>query len=352
MNKRTGWALTAVAAAAFVLAGCEATNMQMGNYGAKTVATGGAAGGSASGENVALERCDAPLGTVSLVENQQAGWYTILRNEYRLPPTANLLRLLVQQSNCFVVVERGAAGMGAMSRERELMQSGEMRAGSNFGRGQMVASDYAMSPEIVFSNDNAGGIGGLLGGLIGGGSGRAIATVGGGLQTREAAALLTLVDNRSGVQVAAAEGSAAKSDLNLFGGLLGGRGGGGLGGYTNTPEGKVIAAAFMDAYNQMIVSLRGYSSQRVPGQGLGGGGRLGVDGAAAPSQTYAPGQGGTGMSVLQAQRRLNELGYNVGTPDGTIGPNTMSGLRNFQRDNGLTPTGRLDAPTRDLLGRF
>jgi uncharacterized protein (DUF3084 family) len=51
----------------------------------------------------------------------------------------------------------------------------------------------------------------------------------------------------------------------------------------------VIAAAFMDAYNQMVRSLRQYKAQTVQGQGLGGGGRLGVDGGAAPSQTSAPG---------------------------------------------------------------
>jgi hypothetical protein len=111
------------------------------------------------------------------------------------------LRLLVQQSNCFIVVERGAAGMNAMTRERALMQSGEMRGGSNFGRGQMVASDYGLSPEIVFSNSDAGGIGGALGGLVGGGRGRALAAIGGSMQTKEASALLTLIDNRSGVQV-------------------------------------------------------------------------------------------------------------------------------------------------------
>lgn len=342
--------LLAAAGAMALLAGCETTNMQMGSPGAKTVATGSAAGSTTHAASGDLERCASPLGTVSLVENEHAGWYTVLRNEYKLPPTANLLRLIVQQSNCFVVVERGAAGMRAMGRERELMDAGEMRAGSNFGKGQMVASDYALSPEIVFSSDNAGGFGGFLGGLIGGGSGRAIASAGGSLQTREAAALLTLVDNRSGVQVAASEGSASKADFNLFGGALGRGAAGGLGGYTNTPQGKVITAAFMDAYNQMVVSLRGYSSQRVQGQGLGGGGRLGVDGGAAPSQTYAPGQGG--FSVADAQRRLNQLGYNVGTPDGSIGPRTASGLRAFQRDNGLNPSGRLDAATRDVLMRY
>ena len=270
------------------LSGCQTMDMQMGSQSAKTMATGSAAGSATAGESSQLERCDSPLGTVSLIENVNAGWYTILTGEYRLPPTANLLRLLVQQSNCFIVVERGAAGMNAMTRERALMQSGEMRGGSNFGRGQMVASDYGLSPEIVFSNSDAGGIGGALGGLVGGGRGRAIAQLGASMQTKEASALLTLIDNRSGVQVAAAEGSASKTDFGAFGALAGRSAGGNLGGYTNTAQGKVIAAAFMDAFNQMVRSLRNYKAQTVRGQGLGGGGRLGVDGGAAPSQTYVP----------------------------------------------------------------
>ena len=160
---RLGCAVAAIAGVA-LLAGCETTQMKMGSEDAKTVATGSAAGSASSGVNTALERCASPLGTVSLVENETAGWYTILRNEYRLPPTANLLRLMIQQSNCFIVVERGAAGMRAMSRERELMQSGQMRGGSNFGGGQMVASDYGLSPEIIFSEDNTGGGMAALGG--------------------------------------------------------------------------------------------------------------------------------------------------------------------------------------------
>ncbi|AVQ80160.1 MULTISPECIES: CsgG/HfaB family protein [unclassified Variovorax] len=280
--------LASALAGLLALSGCQTMDMQMGSQSAKTVATGSAAGGATSGESSQLERCDSPLGTVSLIENQSAGWYTILTGEYKLPPTANLLRLLVQQSNCFIVVERGAAGMNAMTRERALQQSGEMRGGSNFGRGQMVASDYGLSPEIVFSNSDAGGLGGALGGLVGGGRGRAIAQLGASMQTKEASALLTLIDNRSGVQVAASEGSASKTDFGGFGNLSGLSAAGGIGGYTRTPQGKVIAAAFMDAFNQMVRSLRNYKAQTVRGQGLGGGGRLGVDGGAAPSQTYVP----------------------------------------------------------------
>ena len=281
----------AAVAGLLTLAGCQnmpALDMQMGSQSAKTMATGSAAGSATAGESGQLERCESPLGTVSLIENVNAGWYTVLTGEYKLPPTANLLRLLVQQSNCFVVVERGAAGMNAMTRERALQQSGEMRGGSNFGRGQMVASDYGLSPEIVFSNNDAGGLGGTIGGLVGGSRGRAIANLGASLQTKEAAALLTLIDNRSGVQVAASEGSASKTDFAGFGDLSGMRGAGNVGGYTRTPQGKVIAAAFMDAFNQMVRSLRNYKAQTVRGQGLGGGGRLGVDGGMAPSPTSAP----------------------------------------------------------------
>ncbi|MDM0069828.1 peptidoglycan-binding protein [Variovorax sp. J31P207] len=279
----------AAMAALLALAGCQTTDMQMGSQSAKTVATGSAAGGSSSGANSQLQRCDSPLGTVSLVENQSAGWYTILRDEYKLPPTATLLRLLVQQSNCFVVVERGGAGMAAMGRERALMEGGDMRGGSNFGKGQMVASDYGLSPEVIFNNNDAGGAGAAIGGLVGGRYSGLIGAIGGSLKTKEASTLLTLIDNRSGVQIAASEGSASKTDFGGFGALGGMSGAGGLGGYTRTAEGKVIAAAFMDAFNQMVVSLRDYKAQTVQGQGLGGGGRLGVDGAAAPSQTSAPG---------------------------------------------------------------
>ena len=126
------------------------------------------------------------------------------------------------------------------------------------------------------------------GGLIGGGRGRALGAIGGATKTREAAAMLTLVDNRSGVQVGASQGSASKTDFGGMAGLFGVGGGAGLGGYQNTPQGKVISAAFMDAYNQMVRAVRNYRAQSVQGQGLGGGGRLGVDGGAAPSQTYTP----------------------------------------------------------------
>jgi len=51
--------------------------------------------------------------------------------------------------------------------------------------------------------------------------------------------------------------------------------GGALGGYTSTPEGKIIVAAFADSYNNMVKSLRNYKAQQIEG-GLGTGGKLKV----------------------------------------------------------------------------
>lgn len=247
--------------------------MQMGSPEAKTTATGSAGGSATQNANAQLEKCPASLGTLTLVEDTSAPWYGVLTGQYRLGSTSPVLKLLVQQSNCFVVVERGRA-MNNMMQERALESSGELRSNSKFGKGQMVSADYTMSPTITFSNRNAGGLGGGLGGIGGG----LLGFVAGNMHAKEASTLLTLVDNRSGVQLAASEGSARNIDFGALGGLFGGHGGGVVGGYSNTAEGKVIVAAFTDAYNGLVRAVRAYKAQEVKG-GLGTGGNLEVQGA-------------------------------------------------------------------------
>ena len=263
--------------AALGLAECWATEPILG--GSNVPVTGAAGGATSQGANSQLEHCDDALGTMAVVEDQSAPWYAGLA-QYKLGSTIPVLLLLIQQSNCFVVVERGRA-MRNMMQERELEQSGEIRQGSNFGKGQMVAADYTMSPTITFSQKGTGGIGGALGGF-GGVFGRAAGAIAGGIKSNEASTTLLLIDNRSGVQLAAAEGSAKNFDFNLFGGVFGGGVGGGAGAYTNTPEGKILTAAFMDSYNQLVKVVRHYKAQSVKG-GLGKGGHLGVQGGQNPA---------------------------------------------------------------------
>lgn len=248
--------------------------------GASSTATGAAGGETSEGASSQLERCSESLGTLAITEDQGAEWYGYLSSHYKLGSTVPVLRLMVQQSNCFVVVERGRA-MRNMMQERALEGSGELRQGSSFQKGQMVAADYSMSPSITFSKKGTSGIGGALG-AWGGTLGRAVGAVAGGLKSNEAATTLLLVDNRSGVQLAASEGSAKNFDFSVGGALFGSGGGGAAGGYTNTPEGKIITAAFMDSYNKLVKAVRNYKEQTVKG-GLGTGGRLGVSGGQTPA---------------------------------------------------------------------
>lgn len=259
------------------LAGCLATTPNAGGgSGSATLATGSAAGEATSGASSQLETCTATLGTVSIDEQTNAGWYSAYQSQYRMGSTIPALRLLIQQSNCFVIVDRGR-GLAARERETALIRGEEGRAGSNYGKGQIAAADYTVIPEVILS-DRGGTRGGAgLGGLLGGTRFGALGAVAGSFSTNEAGAILTLIDNRSTVQLSASEGYSKNTDFAGMGALFGGGAAGGAGAYTSTPQGKVIFAAFMDSYNKMVRSLRNYKAQTVKG-GLGTGGRLGVQG--------------------------------------------------------------------------
>jgi curli biogenesis system outer membrane secretion channel CsgG len=263
-------------AATLLLAACAGTEPKLGAGG--TMATGAAGGAQAANANPQLEKCDKTLGTLGVVEDTAAPWYHSL-SQYKLGSTVPVLRMMIQQSNCFVIVERGNA-MNKMMQERALAQSGEMRAGSNYGKGQIVAADYTMSPTITFSQKGTSGMSGALGGF--GLLGSVAGAVAGGFKANEASTTLLMIDNRSGVQLAAAEGSAKNYDFNVAGGLFGGGAFGGAGGYSNTPEGKILIAAFMDSYNQLVRAVRNYKAQEVAG-GMGTGGSLGVQGGSTPA---------------------------------------------------------------------
>jgi hypothetical protein len=213
----------------------------------------GAAGTQGSTGAKGLERCDKPMGAVAVVEPQdQILGY--LRS-YNLQSPSGLIRMMIQQSNCFIVVERGVGMQNAMQ-ERALAGAGELRQNSNVGGGQIVTADFILTPSVVFSENNAGGVGGAVGGLLGRRA-AAVGAIAGGLKFKEAQTSMLLADARSTVQVAAAEGSTRKADMALGGSLFGGGGGAALGGYGNTNEGKIIAAAFLDNYNQIVGVVRG-----------------------------------------------------------------------------------------------
>src|SRR5260370_12132634 len=192
------------------------TDMKKGEGGSQVQGSAGPSG--AQGAASDLEHCDKPMGAMAVVEPQAHVLQGLAR--YQLGSPVGLIRLMVQQSNCFLVVERGA-GMRNMMHERGLQNSGELRADSNVGKGQMVTADYILTPAVVFSENNAGGAGGGLGGIgaLFGHAGRAVGAVAGGVaggpQVQEAQATPLGADGRPRPQGGAAESRALERPPRL-----------------------------------------------------------------------------------------------------------------------------------------
>ena len=55
------------------------------------------------------------------------------------------------------------------------------------------------------------------------------------------------------------------------------------------------------------------------------------------------------QTIYQVQKKLEQLGYDPGRPDGILGKKTKTAVRHFQRDNGLPVTGKLDEQTKAKL---
>ena len=213
-----------------------------------------AAQASAQDNTSNVEKCSRKLGVLAVAEPQQ-GWGYL--SQYQLGSPAALLRMMVQSSNCFDVVERGV-GMQNLQQERALAAGGELRQESNVGKGQMQAADFVMTPNVQIGSSTTGGVGGAIGGALLGRFG--LGGVAGGLKFKEASTSILISDVRSSIQVAAAEGKATKTDFDIGGFGFGGAVGGALGGYTSTPEGKMIAASLLDNYNKIVVQIRDNTS--------------------------------------------------------------------------------------------
>ena len=273
MSKKTTLRLAALASA-LALGGCVTPGGGTISTGTAPTAATGAAGGSTSvNANASLERCDAPLGTLAVDDGRGKEWYASFGAATKITTIEPLIRLAVQQSNCFVITSIGnnrtESKMSAITDKQR--NSGEFRAGSKQQKGQRVAADYYMEPSIIIDNDATGQLAAGVGGLFG----NVGTLIGGAMQSKASVVTLSMFDIRSGVQISISEGNSTATNFGAAMGAFGGGVGGGLGGFSRSPEGKATVAAFMDAYNNMVISLRNYKAQEVKG-GLGRGGQLKV----------------------------------------------------------------------------
>ena len=264
------------------LSGCMQSGLKTG--GSQNMISGAAGGSSSVNANKSLERCSTPLGTLAVSDGRYSGSSHVTTVE-------PLIRLAVQQSNCFVLTSVGNVAVDSqldriLDKQRN---SGEFRAGSKQQKGQQVAVDYFMDPQVIVANEATSGTSAGLAGAL---AGAALGPIGGALagavanssETRNSDVTLTLTDVRSRVQIAIAQGSSTASNTSIggalgyggWGSMLGGGIGGGMSTFNRTPEGIAVGAAFFDAYNSLVLSVRNYKAQSVPG-GLGTGGTLKVN---------------------------------------------------------------------------
>ncbi|HJV61799.1 MAG TPA: CsgG/HfaB family protein [Albitalea sp.] len=201
-----------------------------------------------------VEKCDREMGSLAVAEPQSHVLSSLSR--YSLGSPSIMLRMIAQESGCFAVVERGVA-MQNLQQERELAAGGQLQGGSNIGGGQMQVADFVMTPAVQFSDDT-GGVGGTVGNLLGraGGLLGQIGGIAGGVKFKEAQTTLLVADVRSGIQVASAEGKASKMNFSLGGWGWNGLGWAAGGGYSKTPEGKLIAASLLDNFNKVVIQIR------------------------------------------------------------------------------------------------
>jgi len=249
-----------------------------------------------------IPRCSASLGSITIADGQSDYW-----RELQLSPPQSLLRVVIQRSGCFTLVDRGT-GMSVAQRERELASGGDLQRGSNVGGGQVRAADYVLVGEIASQNANSGGnaLAGLAGAALGGRAGAIV----GGLRTRnmEANTVLSLTNVRTSETQLVTEGYASKRDMS-WGLGAGGFGAGTLGGgsYENTEIGRIVAQSFIQAYTDMVTQMGGLEG--------------GSAAQEAPIQTYTVQQAATlrstpnGGSVVRALPEGLRL-YPTGNRDG------------------------------------
>jgi hypothetical protein len=257
VRARVALACAAVAALSLGLAGCGKKQTELGEGGSVVSGSAGPAGAQHASHE--LVKCDAPVATMALVENPNGYVGT---GSYNLPNSpVPLVRLIAQQSGCFRIVDR-AAGLKATVQEQELKNAGITGDAVKVRKGQGYAAQYTITPSLTFSERDAGReVGGVLAHIPVLNKFVGLADQ---VKLKEAQVALLLTDNETTEQIAAATGSVRVTDLGM-GGLVLGRAGGAAGaGWSNTNEGKVIAAAFLDAHNQLVAQLRLLQAKDLP----------------------------------------------------------------------------------------
>lgn len=202
-------------------------------------------------------KCSSTNGTLRIVEPEDVSAWTSIG----LSAPTKILKVFVNDSKCFTIVDRGSA-FNAAQLERSLASSGMLQSGQNIGAGQMKAADFVMVPDLISQNLDAGGsnlnVSGSKAGVWGVGSGKASRTT----RKKSAEVVLTLIDVRTSEQVASVTAKAVIKDsmnavqlgANVPVSMVNGQVG--FSNYSNTPIGTAIRLAYEEAYDLLMNDIK------------------------------------------------------------------------------------------------
>ena len=185
---------------------------------------------------VELVRCTESIGSVALVEGDQAGW-----NEWGLGSPRALLVALASESGCFTIDNPNDT---APARFLVTLIAGSQE---EVDKGMELAKGAATEALV-----RTGAASGLLRGVPGAG---AVLGMFGGLggKKKTVAAGLRVVSPANGLTVAAGQGVVKKSSLS-FGGASAGWAStaAGAAGYQGSKDGQMLTEAFVIAFNELV----------------------------------------------------------------------------------------------------
>lgn len=207
---------------------------------------------AAKEEPVALAKCDAPIGSIAVVDGEAQGW-----TKYGLSSPRDLIAAMAVQSNCFTLQATGS------NKPADFLINAV--AGDKEEIDQTVNTAKGLATEALVRSGAAGSLLGSMGGF----GGQAFGMLGGlGGKKKTIAAGLRVISPATGQTIASGSGTQTKTQVSIggFGGIGGnpwadaakaqmtsmGYGDYANGGYATSKDGQMLAAAFVTAFNAVV----------------------------------------------------------------------------------------------------
>jgi hypothetical protein len=223
-----------------------------------------------------LEKCEKPLGTLRVSESgvaevpatrnakskaakkmaddasSNSAWLATLTSEHNLPAPRPLVQWIALQSNCFKVLDLDVS----------LVETTEKPGSKKFVKNaRVVPADYIAIAKVDFtaqSTEQFQGVVGTFSPAVGAGQSP--------IKTMDASTQLVLNANRSKAELGPSVGKASNKDFS-FAQLLDGSSSvttpSSLAIYENKPEGRLVAGAFVNSFNQMVKAAQDFQQKNV-----------------------------------------------------------------------------------------